>query len=652
MRGAGFYRRSLVRWLAPGAAVLMAACSSGGGKSSGSTDGDAKGTSDIANGTDGSDGTADAGDGADGTDSAADGTDSADGTDGTDGNTGTPIVDLRADTNRDGVVDVTGTTDEVGEDAWTAEAGAVFLANLDDDEKVCKTTGDDVDLPKCNDAADDAVNGPSDLLDMAALEVMPWPTAPDGAKVQVSLSAGAPARLFWQSVPGDSGSWRVVPEAFLPVEALRAGISLRLEGTDIVRSRDKWDGLVTVTLKVLQGSEELGADSVILRVAPVLTFHHLLPAETVYATALSGTDSTDFRGDLATAIDTSSVQNNLVGIKYSDQWAQDFFELGYMSMPAEGGAQHTIRVAYRSANVESNDKQNPLRRAGRYAFDLRGPDFAAIQEYDQNHPGEMDSLNSFGNTETIPPYTLGDTSYPLGRVFRGKVDFFYPDPKFTQMVEDQLVQPPLYVNTSWLLVGHVDETMTFLPTNNARGWTVGANDAPMAKTMLEDLVTGGYGDAQLFVDKKWEDFPKKNAAISITKLLADQAIMGASAKGAAEVDGQLETLLAGTGVAREEVVPFAFLHEELSGYSVAYQPGTVNGLLLDSKTFAPPKPHGPSIEGKDPFEEQVTKALDAVGITTVFVEDWDLYHRLLGEVHCGSNAARQIPEVKWWETGR
>ena len=55
-------------------------------------------------------------------------------------------------------------------------------------------------------------------------------------------------------------------------------------------------------------------------------------------------------------------------------------------------AQHAIQVNYRSANVDSpNNPNNPLREAGRVVFDLRGPDSAAIQQFDLSHPGQMDS---------------------------------------------------------------------------------------------------------------------------------------------------------------------------------------------------------------------------------------------------------------------
>ena len=49
---------------------------------------------------------------------------------------------------------------------------------------------------------------------------------------------------------------------------------------------------------------------------------------------------------------------------------------------------------------------------------------------------------------------------------------------------------------------------------------------------------------------------------------------------------------------------------------------------------------------------QTKDALTPHGISISWIDDWALYHALDGEVHCGTNAARSIPSVKWWETGR
>ena len=88
------------------------------------------------------------------------------------------------------------------------------------------------------------------------------------------------------------------------------------------------------------------------------------------------------------------------------------------------------------------------------------------------------------------------------------------------------------------------------------------------------------------------------------------------------------------------------------GFSLAYQPGTVNGLAFALDTFAAPDPHGPIIAGKDLFKSQLETALGGVGVQVKWVEDWDLYHRFSGEVHCGTNSRRDASTQTWWTSGR
>jgi len=230
------------------------------------------------------------------------------------------------------------------------------------------------------------------------------------------------------------------------------------------------------------------------------------------------------------------------------------------------------------------------------------------------------------------------------------VDGFYPDESFSKMLEDQKIQPPLYVDTSWLLVGHVDETISFVPAQTKRGWKLVMNDAILAIELLETLKNQGYGNAVLFENKFWS--PVVSAEVTINSVLNNDDVMGESYASAAEVDEQVEIIQAATGLTEDEIIRIPYLHEEVNGYSVAYQPGTVNGILVNSKMFMPPKPHGPKINGIDVMETQFESAFETVEMNVHWVEDWDLYHALLGEVHCGSNATREIPQVKWWETGR
>ncbi len=74
-------------------------------------------------------------------------------------------------------------------------------------------------------------------------------------------------------------------------------------------------------------------------------------------------------------------------------------------------------------------------------------------------------------------------------------------------------------------------------------------------------------------------------------------------------------------------------------------PGMVN-LLNQYDNIIMPKPYGPKNDsGEDVFEKYIHDFVDS-GIT--FIDDWPL-HDGDGEVHCGTNAKRQIPAIDWWD---
>jgi protein-arginine deiminase len=570
----------------------------------------------------------------------------------------TAVADLRADVDRDGTLSA---ADEDKEDQWGATRGAIFLANLDDDTSRCPTTGTDVDLAACSDASDDVVNGLSDLDDMAPLAVLPWPDAPEDATATLELldasgAATTKARVF----RGDGADATVfdTTAAQLTAADLRAGVSLHLEGTDVVRDLMAWDGTVDVRLTVRGGTRDGGAvadatDTVRLRVAPVVLSHHVSPAERIWVSKMNDPGNAALRADLATAVAAAKPKDGLTPLEMDDQWTQDLFETGWASMPAPGKTQRVMRYVLRSANVfDPGDAKSPLRPAGQIVYSaMRGPDVAVVQEFDIGHSQDMDSLNSFGNTETIPPHENAGKKWPLGRIVRGSTKDFFPDPKMSALLEGQRVQSPLYVDTSWLLVGHVDESLSFLPAPGARGWVVLAADPAGAKKMLEQLVTDGQGATKVFAGLQVFDAMDKlvPAETTVSAILADTAVMGASAEAAVEIDAQKAKLVAEVGLADADFVKASFLFEKSYGLSIAYQPGVVNGTLVGPDRFASPKPHGPVVMGKDVFEKQLEDALQPLGVKVSWVEDWDLYHRLEGEVHCGSNATRAVPDARWWE---
>jgi len=138
------------------------------------------------------------------------------------------LIDLRADTNRDGEVSFATDADDVGEDTWADDHGAIFLANIDDDTKRCPNNVDDLALAACNDAADEIVNGPDDALDLARLKTKPWFLAPNGAAATVTWTNAEQVRLFKAK---SDGSFEVIASGYrLTSEEIKKGIELAIEG--------------------------------------------------------------------------------------------------------------------------------------------------------------------------------------------------------------------------------------------------------------------------------------------------------------------------------------------------------------------------------------------------------------------------------------
>lgn len=574
-------------------------------------------------------------------------------------------VRLFVDANRDGELTP---ADRAGDrSVWNHERGAVFLANIDDDSARCpKSAPSDDEIAACNDAADDVVNGDDDALDLAPLraEVSGLPNDASLEIAAVGSGAGR-VRLFRKRDGAYEGATTEV--LVVPVGEVGAGVDLGLEGLDVVRDAAQWDGFVDLELTAkAAGGAVLATDRARLRVSPVFLSHHLLQAERVFATKLPAAyddgSSAAFDSDLANAARSAGVAGGFTPVTADDQWNQDYFETGFATMPGPGGAQHAMRVYIRSSNynIGSNGRVNakyPLRPAGRTVFSVfRGKDIAGLQQYDKalSKNYDNDSYDSFGNTETIPPHSFSGKTFPFGRIVRGSTATDFPEPTFAKMLESQGYQDPVYIDTSWLLVGHVDETTSFVKAPGPLGWKLLLADTTLGKKLLSDAAAAGAGATKMFVGQSWFDYNGNAtpAETTIAAVLADQEVMAMSATAAVKEERQLEQLRAATGITDADVLRVPALDQPVEGKALAYVPGMVNGIYLADGVFGAPEPHGPLVGGVDPFKATLEATMATVGIRVIWIEDWNLYHAEAGEVHCGSNVQRAIPAIKWWEQVR
>jgi protein-arginine deiminase len=122
-----------------------------------------------------------------------------------------------------------------------------------------------------------------------------------------------------------------------------------------------------------------------------------------------------------------------------------------------------------------------------------------------------------------------------------------------------------------------------------------------------------------------------------------------------QIRGQLKT---GLGITDNDFIHLPAIYVAEPGVTNAFAmvPNMVNNVSLNSSIVLP-NPRGPRWGtglNEDVFLAEAISKLNGGGRMVVsedFVDNWDLYHRFQGEVHCGTNT-RRFPDaiqVEWWK---
>jgi protein-arginine deiminase len=493
-----------------------------------------------------------------------------------------------------------------------------------------------------------------------------------------------------------AGTWKSLGSGgALSVGELRRGPRIRIEGRDAIRDRSRWNGNLRVVLRV-QALGRAATDSVRFRVAPVLFQDHTMPLRRVFATKGIGPDDEneegfdlrtptvdeppvgkhtpeelarqgreDYRREWRAALRRSAphVPFELLPSVNSDRWMQDFYEPGYVSMPKPHGRRHTMTIVLRSATKNRGSDNPPpghlLRAGSRIVFSkLRGPGVGVVQAYDAKRMrafaphNKIDTMSSTGNFEAIPPYRKGPKRFPNGRMIWGAGQGRRPDPHFLRMLRSQGTQRPLVVDSGWLSVGHVDEFLSFVPNHSHRGWTIAVEDPNAGIALLKRLQKEGNGGAKVFPGLfRIHGTDAVHAARTVDDLLADSKVLDATHAAARHISGGLAKVQRATGIPDSQIirVPTFYERDPEDGFLGSAIPATVNGVPLKPGVFAAPRPHGPIIDGHDPFQAEIEKRFAKHGVRVRWVEDWYYAHLLLGEVHCTSNVLRDPSTARpWW----
>lgn len=607
-----------------------------------------------------------------------------------------PGLRVAADADRNGVVDA--------RDLTARGAGpATFLPNLDDDSGRCaraaaaayrneaavvRPTARTIAAERCNDASDARVNGARDLADMARVRVFPDRHATRDARVTLRLTGGGAsnARLFVRR----GGTWMPARGVSLTGSDLRRGIEAAVEGKGLVTSGARRDVRVRVTVADRGRVRRAAAP---LRLARFALQHDLLPAQRVLALAVSADDRATARSVPSSlgerlfepALDgistrTGSIDPSLLtratalgargqvdfedGVRgalagtgiapvafrmgMADQWLQDQFEPGYVEMPARGGVQR-MRVLLRattSGNIPRATKADLYRNLGNADLGV-----ADVVVRDRGTPFDP-SLDNGGNLESLPP----SPGFPTGAALLGSAPRRQPGRALVATLRAQTDQPVILLDTSWLAVGHVDETIHVFRADTPRGFAVGVADPRLGVALMRRAQAAGHGGLR-FGDPSYEARGR-----TIDEMLADPAWLAQNEAAAVSIDGQIAQLVASGQVTRADLVPLPVLMaisapRKGSGTdkglapagpprAAAIVPDAVNGLSLTPRLYVAPRQHTVQIDGRDLFESEITSRLAALGVEVRFAEDRLYAHVNGGDVHCVTNALRALPPAR------
>jgi hypothetical protein len=549
----------------------------------------------------------------------------------------THIIHMHLDADRDGTVD----DDFKGLARWqwgTGKKGAIVLCNNDDDGG-----------RKKEDHTDDKVNGGNDKDEIAPIEfrVDGKTSAPSSMKAFLEVSDASKIRIFDGRAAGKK-------EVIGPTKGARhefpslafTKLEYGMEAT--VYAGTGFDGFIDITFIVEDSGSECYREKGRVRVAPWIMPNHLETAEKVFVVN-DGAFNDRFRKDLKPLV--SAAGATLVEFATNDVWMQDCMEFGYANLP-----NHGFRTVVRAP------RNRPLKVFPRTLLDAD----LGVAEVGTLSPDT--TFDSTGNLEVTPPCkSKAGKNFPLGRIYYGPGrPGELLDADFKEFLNKQLVQKPIEIDTSWLIVGHVDEIISFVPAPGAPGFKLLLASPKLAYKILQDNLAKN-GGSKLLNGREFTIFDpvagaqKKKAEVTIKEFLSKGIKdLHLDAKDLKKFNddkqGKLDIVRAqfqkeiGIDPVKDVIdVPILFMpNHDVNLFADALTAGMVNMLVINKHCIVP-KPFGPVVGGTDLYEKELESKLKPLGLTVSFIDDWEEYHVNLGEVHCGTNTLRKFTAAKWWE---
>ncbi|XP_078498938.1 protein-arginine deiminase type-2-like [Lissotriton helveticus] len=549
-------------------------------------------------------------------------------------------ISLDVDADRDGIVE----KNNPNKASWTwgpKGQGAILLVNCDKDSPISRM----------RDGDDDIVFGQKDLEDMSrmVLRTRGPEKLPKGYHLLLHITASDSDKIAVFLYQNKMYS-HVLGRTNLHYKLRYTGINEKEFFVEGLRFPDAtFPGLVSVSISLLETLMEgipeapIYTDMVTFRMAPLIITPNILEPEEVFVCSVK--DNYLFLKEIKSLVSEAHYKISICFeyVNRGDRWMQDEMEFGYIEAP------HKSFPVVLDSPRDGGLKDFPIK-------ELLRSDFGYVSK--TALCSEVTSLDSFGNLEVSPPVTANGKEYPLGRIIIGTSFPTTNGRRMTKVVRDflyaQQVQPPVELYTDWLLVGHVDEFMTFVPAPDRKGFRLLLASPLACFDLFEQKKKEGHGDAAMFQGLETKRY-------TISKILSTDTLRQENAYVQRCIDWNRDILKQELGLTEEDIIdiPALFMLEKnekngkaangnaLNGKAVSFFPNMVNMIVLRNE-LGIPKPYGPLIKETCCLEQKIRSMLLPLELNCTFIDDIVSYHQKLGEVHCGTNVRRKFFTFKWW----
>jgi len=467
--------------------------------------------------------------------------------------------------------------------------------------------------------------------EMLQIQVFPDGKLPQGARVRAEIAEPWTrfARAFIRRPSHDGSRFVPPPDEVKVAEVRKRGVVIGVEAAGFPAP----DRPPMIEVKVMFETREgrpLNEEKLLCRVAPFLLSSCLDPAERVQVVRTKGTEQ--FIRDLEPLVEAAGAELEIVddaSIPEHDIWIQDAVEIGYAT-----DGERVVHYALHGNRGRELDALFANKKLGRnFGVIMKGGFRGKSAEW----------IDWYGNLEVSPPVKAKDRDFENGRFYAGTQGERAMHPEVIKFLEAQGAQGPvLWLDTSWLVIGHVDETVSWIPSKVGAPFRMMVPSPRLAVEILKRAEQEAPGGTLNRGTEREGDKPGEFER-PVAEALRDKGLLAAQELVQGKIDAVRRTLQDELGVADADIIEIPVLFNSDSrwfpGRYFAETVNMVNGLLLGND-YIVPDPRGPLVDGRDVLLQAVKDRLEPLGCRVVPLDCFYPYHRGGGEIHCGTNATR------------